>query len=226
MDQPGLDASEHRYALASLNRAHLVSLTVRSMWPPVREAARRISGRPVSILDVACGGGHVALALARRCARERIDAEVCGGDLSPVAVDYARSRAARAGVPHVEFVTLDAFTDMRPESFDVILCSLFLHHLADNEAVALLARMREAAREVVVVSDLRRSRLGRVMAWIGSRLLSRSRVFREDTMRSIDAAFTTGEARQLAERAGLSDARVLECWPQRLMVVWRRPHGG
>lgn len=226
MDQPDLDVREHRYALDSLGRADLVSLTINTIWSPVRDAALRVSGRPVRILDLACGGGHLAIALARRCTREGIDAEVCGGDISPVALDYARARAERSGVRNVQFTSLDAFADLPPTSFDVVLCSLFLHHLGEDEAVAVLRRMKEAARTLVVVSDLRRSRLGYVFAWVGCRLLSRSRVFREDGARSVDAAFTSTEARHLVERAGLSRAQVIDCWPQRFVVVWRRSDVG
>jgi 2-polyprenyl-3-methyl-5-hydroxy-6-metoxy-1,4-benzoquinol methylase len=226
MDQPGLDVREHRYALDGLGRANLVSMTINTIWPPVRDAALRVSGRPVRILDLACGGGHLAIALARRCRREGIDAKVCGGDVSGVALDYARARAARSGASDVQFTPLNALVDLPPTSFDIVLCSLFLHHLGDDEAVAVLRRMKEAARALVVVSDLRRTRLGHVFAWIGSRLLSRSRVFHEDATRSLDAAFTSAEAQHLAERAGLSGAQVIDCWPQRFVVVWRRSDVG
>lgn len=222
MDQPDLDVYEHHYALDSLGRANLVSLTINTIWPPIREAALRVSGRPVRILDLACGGGYVAIALARRCRREGIDAEICGGDVSGVALDHARAHAARSGVSHVQFAPLDALGDLPPMSYDVVLCSLFLHHLDDNEAVAVLQRMKEASRELVVVSDLRRTRLGYVLAWAGCRLLSRSRVFHVDTARSVDAAFTSGEVRQLAERAGLSGAQIIDRWPQRFVIAWRR----
>ncbi|MFF0456595.1 class I SAM-dependent methyltransferase [Nocardia africana] len=46
-----------------------------------------------SVLDVGCGGGHLALALARRCA----DVRVVGVDLSPDQVERARHRAGALG---------------------------------------------------------------------------------------------------------------------------------
>jgi hypothetical protein len=47
-------------------------------------------------------------------------------------------------------------------------------------------------------------------------------VFRVDGMRSVAAAFTTSEARDLAQRAGLTGARVSQVWPQRWLITWRK----
>jgi hypothetical protein len=102
------------------------------------------------------------------------------------------------------------------------VCTLFLHHLEEPDAVALLRRMRDAARRAVVVSDLRRTALGAAFTRVGCRLLSRSDVFLEDGMRSVAAAFTTEEARRLAADAGLDGARLTQVWPQRWLLEWRR----
>jgi 2-polyprenyl-3-methyl-5-hydroxy-6-metoxy-1,4-benzoquinol methylase len=221
MDQPGLDPREHRQALDSLGRAHWISRSAASTWPAIREVAAR-SGHPLRILDLACGGGHVVVDLARRCAREGVALEACGVDLSPVAIDYARALATRAGAGGVTFASLDVAREPLPHAFDVVLCSLFLHHLGDEEVEMLLRRMRDAARHLVVVSDLQRTHLGYLFAWAGCRLLSRSRVFHVDGARSVEAAFTTDEVRRLADRAGLTDAHIVARWPQRFLLTWRR----
>ena len=222
MDQPGLDPLEHRNALTALGRANAVSRTVATIWPAIRRAADGTS-EPLRILDVASGGGHVAVGLARRAEREGIAVRVTGWDISAVAVDYARALAAGAGVTRVGFEVADASSAAWPAAADVAVCCLFLHHLDDEEAVALLRRLKAAARRLVVVTDLRRSRAGHLFAWAGCRLLSRSRVFHVDGTRSVAAAFTTAEARQLAARAGLAGARVGERWPQRWLLTWQGP---
>ena len=69
-----------------------------------------------------------------------------GWDMSPVATDYARTLAGRRGVEGVRFELADALRDPIPAGIDVVLCTLFLHHLTEADAVALLRKMREAAR--------------------------------------------------------------------------------
>lgn len=223
MDQPDLDVRRHVHALDALGRANAVSLTAGAIWPALLAAARDASPAPLRVLDIASGGGHVLVSLARRASRRGVAVEWLGWDLSPVAVDYARTLAGRAGVETVRFERADAMRDAVPAGVDVALCTLFLHHLAEADAVALLGRMREAARLAVVVSDLRRTWLGMTFTAIGCRILSRSEVFRVDGMRSAAAAFTMEEARTLAARAGLSGARIAPVWPQRWLLTWRKP---
>jgi 2-polyprenyl-3-methyl-5-hydroxy-6-metoxy-1,4-benzoquinol methylase len=222
MELPGIDPREHRHTLTSIGRANLVSRTTPLIWSAIRRAAGSVSPRPLRVLDVGCGGGHILVGLAGRCTRAGIAAELEGCDMSPVALEYARVLAARARVEHVRFVQVDLASDPWPAGFDVVYCSLFLHHLGDGDAVAMLQRMKDAARHVVIVSDLRRTELGYLFAWFGCRLLSRSRMFHVDGPRSVAAAFTTAEVRALANQAGLDKADIRKCWPQRLLLTWTR----
>jgi hypothetical protein len=109
---------------------------------------------------------------------------------------------------------------------DVALCSLFLHHLDDADAVSLLRHMATAARVGVVISDLIRSRMGLVLAVIGTTVLCSSRVARVDGPMSVRAARTMSEYRVLVDRAGLSAATIRRAWPERAVITWRRPTGG
>ena len=105
-------------------------------------------------------------------------------DVSPTALEFARQRAARAGVPAVaagagvgvRFLTLDALHDALPDGYDVITSSLFLHHLAGEDAATLLAKMAAARPRLIVVNDLLRDWLGYALAFLGPRVLTRCRV--------------------------------------------------
>ena len=103
------------------------------------------------------------------------------------------------------------------------MCSLFLHHLSDADAVTALTRMREAARRGVVISDLRRTALGLLLAKLAPRLATRSPVVHTDAVRSVHAAYTEQELRTLLDRAGLTGAQLLRVWPQRMLAVWSKP---
>jgi 2-polyprenyl-3-methyl-5-hydroxy-6-metoxy-1,4-benzoquinol methylase len=222
MDEPGLDAQRHARALDALGRANAVSGTSASLWPFIRAAARSTSPRPLRVLDLACGGGHVVVSLARRAARHGIRVEWIGWDVSAASVEYARTLAVRRRVQGVRFEIGDALRGPMPDEVDVALCTLFLHHLEDADAATLLRKMTAAARTGVAVSDLRRTSLGAIFTWVACHTLSASDVFRIDGMRSIRAAFTTEEARRLADEADLQGARVSQVWPQRWLLEWRR----
>jgi 2-polyprenyl-3-methyl-5-hydroxy-6-metoxy-1,4-benzoquinol methylase len=222
MDQPGLGWTEHSAALRGLGRINFLSRASLALWHPIVALAREMSGarRPVRVLDLATGGGDSPIALARRAARSSLPVEIEGCDINSQAVSYAQEQAEARGV-RVRFFVLDALKEPLPEEFDVLCCSLFLHHLDEHNALALLRRMAGATRQIVLIDDLIRSRRGYLLALIGTRLLSRSRIVHVDGLLSVRSAFTLAEARLLAEHAGLRGARVRRHWPERFLLSWR-----
>lgn len=226
MDQPGLDPVLHAQALRGLRRVNWLSGTAGSLWRRMRPLAEavRLSGarsEPLRVLDVACGGGDTAIALARKAQREKLPVEVTACDFSETALELARRSAEATRLP-VTFFQADALNQPLPEGFDVVCCSLFLHHLEEDQAVTLLRAMHQAAGRMLLVSDLKRSRLGYVMAWGGIRVLSRSHICHVDGPLSVQGAFTSAEAKSLAQQAGLEGAQVVNQWPQRFLLAWTR----
>jgi SAM-dependent methyltransferase len=221
MDQPDLDAEEHRRALRGLARIQRVRGTARLLWREVARCAAERPGEPVRLLDVACGGGDVAAAVAVRARGAGVRVEVAGCDRSGVAIAAARRRAERAGV-EMDLFEVDVLRDRIPDGYDVIASGLFLHHLSEDEALRLLAGMRQAARRTIWIDDLARSLLGWLYAYVAGRLLSRSSTLHVDSLLSVRAAFTHQEAAVLAERAGLRGARLARRWPESWLLTWRR----
>jgi SAM-dependent methyltransferase len=174
------------------------------------------------VVDVACGGGDVTIALARRLARSLAGPrpQVVGIDVSPRAIERAAALAGDRGSPAV-FAVRDVLQAGLPPC-DVAVSSLFLHHLDDAAAVTLLGRMATAARLGVVISDLIRSRIGLVLAVLGTSVLASSRVARIDGPLSVRAARTIPEYHGLLARAGMADATVRRTWPERVLIAWRR----
>jgi SAM-dependent methyltransferase len=221
MDQPDLDEGRHRDALRGLERINRWSGSARILWPALARLAGETPGRPCRVLDVATGGGDVPRALGRRARRAGVPLTLAGCDVSPIAVAHARHKAAEERAA-VTFFALDVLREPLPPGYDAVISSLFLHHLSEEQATALLRRMADAAR-LVLVNDLVRSRTGYLLAWVGTRVLSRSPVVHLDGPRSVEGAFTPGEALALAEEAGLTGATVCRRWPCRFLLSWRRP---
>lgn len=217
MDDPTLDEARHHDALSGLARLNRVSLTHRRVFQEVARQWHQ-GGRPVRVLDVGCGDCDVLIRVVRRARRHGIDVRPFGCDVSDVALERAHRRAAGSGVA-LELARLDVTRDALPGGFDVVTCSLFLHHLTEAASVELLSGMARAGRRLLV-QDLRRTRFGYLLAWIGVHALSRSRVVRIDGLRSVRAAYTLDEVAGLCRRAGLRGALVTRCWPQRFAIRW------
>lgn len=234
MDDPALPAADHFAALDALATINAVSLTAGQIAGCVQRivgGGRATAGparRPLKIVDVACGGGDLSVAVAGRLARRLGSAggdgpppvEVLGIDLSPRAIERARGYAARKGCRLVDFAVRDVLAEGCPPC-DVVVSSLFLHHLDDAAAADVLRSMAAAARLGGAVSDLIRSRIGLTLAVVGTTLLARSRVARVDGPLSVRAARTPAEYRRLADRAGLPQAAIRRTWPERVLLEWR-----
>lgn len=220
MDDPALDAAQHDRALAGLARINRLSRSSAILWRALRPLAQR-SANPLRVLDVATGAGDVPIGLWRRAtaAGVRLDLSAC--DISAQALRHAAARAARYQSP-IRFFEWNAVEKPLETDYDVVMCSLFLHHLDEPSAISLLRNLAAAARTSVLVNDLRRCRRGLALAYLGTQLLSRSPVVHVDGPRSVRGAFEGHEALELAERAGLSGATVEHRWPFRFLLQWRR----
>jgi 2-polyprenyl-3-methyl-5-hydroxy-6-metoxy-1,4-benzoquinol methylase len=218
MDDPSLDVASHRRALRGLMRINRISRTAAAVARPIFEMARRDGVRSLRVLDVASGAGDVVMSLADLARRQDIPIEVEGCDISDTAIDFAREIADRRGTK-VRFFTCDALHDGLPGGYDVVMCNLFLHHLADDDAVRLLRTMRDAATRMVLVNDLERRIAGYWFTAWGTRVISRSPVVHVDAVRSVRAAFTLDEARDMARRAELHDAQVRRIVPFRWLLT-------
>jgi 2-polyprenyl-6-hydroxyphenyl methylase/3-demethylubiquinone-9 3-methyltransferase len=83
------------------------------------------------VLDVGCGGGILADAMARR------GADVLGIDLATKALRVAQLHALEAQTPRVQYreISAEALAAEQPESFDVVTCMEMLEHVPDPSSV-------------------------------------------------------------------------------------------
>jgi SAM-dependent methyltransferase len=89
------------------------------------------AGAHSRVLSLGCGIGDTELLLARHVR------EVVGIDLSPAAIRQARSDAARLGIANARFEEATSATG----SFDAVIAIFFLHHLPNDELMALPAKL-------------------------------------------------------------------------------------
>ncbi|TWT76002.1 hypothetical protein Pla123a_27880 [Posidoniimonas polymericola] len=220
LDDPALDESLHQAAYAGLRRINTWSRTASYLRRELSRIAAHRSLTELRVLDVACGSGDMARSLAARPLAGGVRLEVDGCDISPAAVEQAQQLADRAGQTGTRFYVHDALAAPFPHRYDVVLCTLFLHHMTESQGVALFRQMAAAAEAAVLVDDLIRSRIGYWLAWTGCRILSRSTIVHNDGPVSVRGAFTPEEAVALAAEAGLPGARCKLHWPQRYLLTW------
>jgi SAM-dependent methyltransferase len=158
----------------------------------------------------------MALAIARWSRRRGIPAHLIATDVSQQIVDVARDQVAFE--PMVQVERQDALDlPYADDSFDIVLCTLALHHFDPGSACRLLQSMARVGATVLVY-DVERSPLAYSGAVLLTRGLRMHAVTRHDAPISVRRAYTASELRVLAERAGLQNARVRVGFPFRLAL--------
>ena len=203
-----------------------------------------------SLADVATsnrffGGTHAVLAELEPLLRKRdeltlLDVGSGAGDISASALNRAKRRQVR-----IASFAIDSAEELAPvsrrrgnlalcgdarklpfadRSVDVVVCSQVLHHFHNDEAVKVILEMNRVAREMVIVSDIRRSWFAAAGIWLASFPLNFHPVSRHDGVVSVMRGFTTSELRDLVWSAiGRKPAvrrhplfRVTACWNPRV----------
>lgn len=172
---------------------------------PIRREVRRTGA--CSILDIGSGSGDVPLALVRDGRRRGVDVRATCLDRS--AAMLAIARRSTGGEERLTFVCGDGerlpFDDA---AFDVVTCTLALHHFEPPAARELLREMRRVARLTPIVGDLIRSRLAFAATWLYARTTTSNRLTRHDAPLSVRRAYEPAEALALAREAGWGSPRV------------------
>jgi ubiquinone/menaquinone biosynthesis C-methylase UbiE len=208
MDAPGLDPDELAENLRDIRRVnrllggtaiilnHLTGLI--ALAPP---------GRPITILDLATGSADIPLAIADWARHHNIELRITASDVSEEMLAEARRQVA--GHPDLTLARYDGRDVPLPDdSFDVVLCSLSLHHLSPEDGVRMLREMNRLARLGFIVNDLRRTQLAYLGARLAGRFTTRNRLTRHDAPLSVLRAYTPEELRELLHRAGIHDATI------------------
>ena len=218
IDQPGQPAAEIEAALRDIQWVN------RRLggWSAIRRYLPRLlgtvpPGRPLRILDLGTGSADLPRRIAAYCAEAGRPALVVGVDLSPEVLSFARRECAAER--SVRLVRADVLRlPFKPASFDLVLCSLLLHHFAPDAAVRLLREMAAFSRGGVLVNDLERHRAAYWGIWLLSRLQQRGRLFRNDAPVSVLRAYRVPELRGLLRLAGLEHLQVERVAPFRLCI--------
>lgn len=208
LDETGHDRAELAASLRDVRRINQLFgglRTVRTQLP--RLLAATSPERPVTILDLATGSADIPINVVRWARQEGREVEITGSDASADILAIAARRVA--GYANIHLRQCDArdvpFADA---SFDIVLCSLALHHFSPPDAVRVLTEMDRVSRIGFIVNDLARSRPGFIGAWLVGRVATRNRITRHDAPLSALRAYTPDELRMLLVTAGVADVEV------------------
>lgn len=210
MDRPqpvSVDLKKDLENLASLNRhfgSHRLVRRFLGAWLK--------PGRVYRVLDLCTGAGDIPRMMADWARGRGVAVRIDAVDANAATIEIARTHSAT--YDEIAFHRGDVLTYDSRETYDLVCCSLALHHFSEVDAVRLLRRCRELSHRFVLVADLVRDLRTTIGVWALTQCIYREPMTRHDGRISARRAFSFAEMRNLAEAAGWKDfghARFLVC---------------
>lgn len=110
----------------------------------------------ITIVDVGCGNGDMLRYLADYGNSNSLEFELIGIDANQFTVDYAKELSIH--YPNIKYRCEDIFDEIFAAlQYDIVLCTLTLHHFKDDEIIKLLKVFNVNAKLGIVINDLQRS---------------------------------------------------------------------
>lgn len=152
------------------------------------------------VLDLATGSGDIPRLVADFGRRNGCKLKIDAIDMQAATLEIAQSLSTN--YPEISFHEGNALEWGEDDAYDIVLCSLALHHFSEESAIQLLRRCKSLSRRYVLVADLRRGFLASVGVYLLTAIVFREPMTKYDGRASAARAFSFSEMRRLAEAAG------------------------
>jgi SAM-dependent methyltransferase len=216
MDKP----STYEELRACLRDLEKVNQTVLAYSPTLKWLAQFAMKRDarVHIVDVGCGGGDVLRRVGRWASEHGVKVKLTGIDLSPYATRAAREFTRNGN--GIQWITNNALAYQPDEPVDVVISSLFTHHLEDDAIVQFLRWMEGIAELGWFVNDLHRRKIPYYAFKTLASAMRWHNFVRHDGPVSILRSFSRADWESYSAAAGLygREVEIEERWPGRLCV--------
>jgi SAM-dependent methyltransferase len=197
MDRPQPVTPELERHLATLTTANrttgsyrLVRRFLARWWNP---------DRCYRVLDLCTGAGDIPREIVRWARARGITARIDAVDANESTLEIARKQSEE--FPEIHYIRGDALRFEPGETYDLVHCSLALHHFSDEDAARLLIQCRELSTRWALVADLERHPLTTAAVWLFTAFCGDEMAIHDGRL-SAERAFSWAEMRELAIAAG------------------------
>ena len=170
------------------------SVTIKGLKKLLKNQSKN---KTITIVDLGCGNGDVLRDVSKFGRKNNYSFKLIGIDANPAAIDYAKELSKEYS--ELSFKTIDILSeDFKKQSYDVVLCTLFLHHFKNEELISFLKTTTDKATIGVVVNDLHRHKLAYYLfKLIG--FFIKNKMVRQDGLTSVLRAFKRKDLENIAK---------------------------
>ena len=172
----------------------------------------------ITIVDVGCGNGDMLRSLADYAENKKLNFKLIGVDANNFTVKYARELSLH--YPNIIYRCEDIFDKPFQElNYDIVLCTLTLHHFKDDEIISLLEAFKANAKLGIVINDLERSSISYRLFQALCFIFRLNDMSREDGLVSILRGFKKNELEQFSKKLNFRNYKIQWKWAFRYQWI-------
>ena len=171
-----------------------------------------------TIVDVGCGNGDMLRTLADYGLKKDLNFQLIGIDANNFTVNHAQQLSQN--YPNIRYQCEDIFDKSFEElKYDIVLCTLTLHHFKDNEIIHLLNVFNANSNIGIVINDLHRSAIAYRLFQALCLVFRLNKMSREDGLISILRGFKKVELVHFSEKLNFSNYKIQWKWAFRYQWI-------
>jgi 2-polyprenyl-3-methyl-5-hydroxy-6-metoxy-1,4-benzoquinol methylase len=174
-------------------------------------------GAQLRIVDLATGSADIPRFVAEYGRKVGADLRIDALDQQSSTLEIAKKLSRN--YPEISLFEGNILEWNAPEPYDLVLCTLALHHFSEDDAVRVLQRCRALSRKFVLVSDLRRGWSATLGVYLLTVTIFSEPMTKYDGRLSAARAFSFAEMNLLAQRAGWKNFRQ-KTFPFARQAIW------
>lgn len=168
-----------------------------------------------SVADIGCGDGEMLRLLSKRFSKSGKSFSFKGIDVSQTGLETART--CSKDFTDIQFCQENILTSQQIERYDIVLCTLTLHHIPTEQIIPFLEAMTQRAQYAVIINDLQRSKIAYHLFKVFSRIFMQSPIAKNDGLVSIASSFKRDELEKYAQVLGLKKYTITWKWAFRYL---------
>lgn len=170
------------------------------------------------IADIGCGNGAMLRKIAAWGKKNSYDFELIGIDANTHAIEIAEELSKDYSNIHFEDINIFSETFKNME-FDIILCTLTLHHFKDGQIVELMNQLYSQSKIGLVINDLHRNSSAYILFQAFCSVFVSNEIARKDGLISILRGFKKADIQRFAEKIPATKHEISWKWAFRYQWI-------
>lgn len=177
--------------------------------------------KKIRIADIGCGNGAILRNLSRWAEKKGYNTEFTGIDANAHTIEIARELSL--DYSGIKFLNFNIFSEeFRNMKFDIILCTLTLHHFKNNEIRDIVNQFYLQSVKGVIINDLHRSRAAYYLFQAFCAVFVNNEIARKDGLTSILRGFRKNDIRAFSEEIPAMQHSITWKWAFRYQWIIKK----